>query len=777
MMEEFSVVGKSVHRIDAVEKVTGRAKFAADFRVPGTLHLKILRSTHSHAKIMRIDTSKAERLLGVRAVITGKEAPEALTGALIMDQPPIARDVVRFVGEPVAVVAAETVETAEDALELIDVDYEEMPAVFDVEEAMKSGCPIVVHPNFAKYAYIANRALESRVDRESPNIYTTWKVRQGDVEKGFEEADLVVENRYSLPRIQHCMPETFRADAWVVADGTVNIRSAKQGPYQFRFGILRYLGLPPSKVRHLEAYIGGAYGGRASPVEDCIAGLMAMKTGKPVRLLLSRQEQFSACYSRAPFIIYIKDGVKKDGKLLAREMRVIIDGGAYTSMTPLIVKTASHGATGTYRVANFSWDSYGVYTNNLPSGPFRGFGSPQVTWAIEQQMDIIAGRLGIDPVELRKKNILRSGEKSVVGETTHSIGVRKCLDKVAQWIGWGEPAASVGGWRRGKGIAIGNKATAADLSACVTIKVHPDRVIEVRHGVAEVGQGINTVLAQIAAEEFGISTGDIRVVFGDTAIVPYGFGSASSQCTWHVGLALRRACQDAKQQIFEMAAPKLGVNPNDLETSYWQVHARGIPGKSVHIGDLFTPMEFVPTLGEILGRGQYTSPYVPEDTDGRSPRPMSFYSHGAYGVEVAVNIETGELRVERIAGAFDMGQPINPKMCEQQIEGGMAQGVGHAIYEELLMKDGRVLNPSFTDYRVPLISNIPTCENVKSMIAMSPHKEGPFTAKGLGESVLCPLAPAIANALYNAVGIRIKDLPMTHERVLNTLKEVGITPV
>lgn len=777
-MAEFSVVGKSISRVDALEKVTGKAKFTADFKMPGMLYLKVLRSPYPHARIVSIDASKAQNLPGVRAVLTGKEAPDELTGMMLIDQYPIARDVVRFVGEVVAVVAADRIEIAEDALQLIDVNYEELPAVFDVEEAIKPDCPVIIHPGRLKYSGIPFGGIQPRPDPQRPNVFHSWRIRQGDVDRAFQEADLIVENRYSTCKIHHGHPETYRADAWVEPDGTVTIRSKKQGIYQFRNTILRYLGLSDSKIRQLEPYIGGTYGGGASITEDCIAGLMAIKTGRPVRLVLTREEQIASCYSRVASITYIKDGVKTDGSLLAREMKVIFDGGGYSNITPMIVRNSAFGAVGIYRVPNFKWNSYGVYTNKHTAGPFRGLAAEQVAWAIEQQMDIIAEKLSIDPVELRRKNILREGDKNSMGEITHSIGVRECLDKVAEAIEWGEPtAASAGPWRRGKAVCLGNKYTSGAWTVCIVVKIHPDNVIEVRSAVTEMGQGANTVITQIVAEAFGISPNDVKVVFGDTAISPYTTNTGSSMATFHAGNAALRACEDAKRQIFEIAATKLGVNPAVLETGDWEVYTKDSHEKSIRISDLFSPPGwFVPKLGELIGKGEYTSPYVMEDQDGQSPRTCSYYGgYVAYGVEVAVNIETGQVKVERVAGAFDMGYPINPKMCEQQMEGGMAQGIGGALYEEILEDRGRVLNPNYIDYKISTTLDLPSGVNVKFMVAPAPHKEGPYGAKGFSEGAMIPMPPAIANAVYNAIGVRIRDLPISREKIWNALKGIGKT--
>jgi carbon-monoxide dehydrogenase large subunit len=771
-MAEFSVVGKSVPRVDAPAKVTGKAKFCADFKLPGMLYAKLLRSPQAHARILRIDTSRAEKLPGVRAVCTGKDVPDKRVGIMVLDQYLIAREMVRYVGEPVAVVAADTPEIAEDALDLIDVKYEELIAVFDVEEAMSPDCPVVLHPDLPHYTRIRSAGTFPPLDPERLNVYSTWRIRQGDVEKGFQEADLIVENRYSVHGYNHCCLEPHVADAWIDDGGELCVRAARRAMWRLRRLISQTFDIPLSKVRTMEPYVGGAFGSKAAPRRDFLAALMALKTGRPVRLLLTREEVFVDTYSSTPTVIYIKDGVKNDGTLVAREMKLIIDSGAYSQHAAYIVRNGGFGSVGTYRIPNFKWAAYGVYTNNFLAGSLRGFGSPAPQFAIEEQMDIIAEKLGMDPVQLRRKNLLREGDRNCMGMETHSIGAEQCLEKVAEWIGWNKkPVAGVGPWKTGKGIALGNKYTTGDTTSCAFVKVHPDRVIEVHHGVDPTGQGINTVLAQVAAEEFGISVDNIKVVWGDTNSSPYDRHSGSSRSTWNVGLALQRACQDAKRQIFEAAAPKLGVNPHDLETKDWRIYAKGFPDKTIQISDLFSPLGFVPTIAAILGKGEYTCPFVPEDSDGQSERVAAYWSHGAHGAEVAVNVETGEVKVLRIVGCFDMGQPINPKMCEQQIDGGIGMGIGGCLYEEIIADNGKILNPNFHDYRIPTTTEIPSGNNIAAFIAGVPHREGPFGAKGLGEGVLCSVAPAICNAFYNATGIRVFDQPLTAERVWRILKE------
>lgn len=776
-MSELTVVGQSVKRLDSFEKVTGKAKYVMDMKLPAMLYGKILRSPYPHAKITSIDSAQAARLGGVKAVITGRDVPDRRFGIGVYDQHVLARERVLFAGDAVAAVAASTDEIAEVALGLIEVEYEELPAVFDAEEAASATPPVVLHPDL--YSYQTSVVVRPRFDRERPNVHNHFKIRSGDIAKGFQGADLVVENRFTTAMIQHCQFEPHVSIAQVEGDGTITVWSSVQGLYMIKSALCDALGLPSSRVRIIAPYVGGGFGGKISIRTEPVSVLLARKTGRPVKVAFSREEVFTSANTRSPFTIYIKDGVKRDGTLVAREIRQYLNGGGYADYVYLVTRNSAFGAVGSYRVPNFKLDSYGVYTNLPMGGPFRGFGSSEILWAIESQMDLIAEKLGLDPLEIRLKNVLREGDVNVTGEKMHSVGAQECLRKAAEAIEWGKkPAAGQGPWRRGKGIAHGNKYSIAPTASCAYLKVHDDETIEVRMSADEMGQGVKTVMAQIAAEEFGLSVDRVRVIHGDTAFTPYDMGSVSSRSTYNTGNAVRLACQDAKHQLFAKAAVILEASPDDLETSKGQVYVRGAPERAVQIRDLFSPTmfasgKFLEEGGEIIGKATWYQPATPEDPEtGQGERLCAFYIYGAQGAEVEVNTETGEVRVVRISGAFDVGRPINPKMCEAQIEGGVGMGIGSALYEEMVFDNGRLLNPTFMDYKIPTVMEIPTAQNVRPLIVEAPHREGPFGAKGVGEAVMTPSAPAIANAVYNAVGVRIKDLPITREKVLRALRPI-----
>jgi len=789
---EHSVVGKSVTRLDALEKVTGEAKYCTDIEIPGMLYGKVLRSPVAHAKIISIDTSKAEKLPGVRVVVTGKDAPERRYGGYVKDQHILCRNVVRHVGDGIAAVAADTLDIAEKAIELIEVKYEELPGVFDVDESWGTDPPAIVHADLAKYETYVAQGLYVKRESDRPNVAHHHQVRHGDVEKGFQEADLIIENRFSTARIQHVPFEPHICTIKAEADGSLTIWSGRQSIYRIKGHFCAAFNLPPSKVRVIASYyIGGGFGNKAMLRAEPIVALLAMKAKKPVRVAFTRDEMFTAGGTRIPFVVYIKDGVKRDGTLVARELRVLLNIGGYADSGVIVCRNSTFGAIGTYRVPNLKIDSYAVYTNEPVTTPFRGFGSTQVIWAIESQMDMLAEKLGIDAVELRKKNLLKEGDVNGNGEIVHSIGTRECLEQVAEYLEWDKkPKEEEWPWRRGKGLALGNKYSVAPSSAMAIVKLWEDGLVEVRHSADEMGQGVNTAMAQIAAEELGTTADKVRVVWGDTAYTSYfPQGSTSQRTTYQLGNAVWLACQDAKRQIFELAAEKLKASPDDLGLKDEKVYVKSAPSKSISTTDIFTadrPIfpgqfgDYVEKYGEILGRGMWVQRYAPEDPETgqidptlaqKGLRLVSFYGHAAQGAEIAVNVETGEVKILKLVGSSDMGFPINPKMCEQQMEGGLAMGIGSALWEEIKMDKGKVLNPNLKDYKIATATNMPKNENFKCFMAPAPHKDGPYGAKGSGETQMTPSAAVIGNAICNAVGMRMKDLPITREKILKALKE------
>lgn len=769
-----SVVGKSVSRVDALDKVLGKAQFTADLhrQFPGVLYAKVLRSPHAHARILGIDTAEAEKLQGVRAVVTGKDCPEKVYW---MAPRILALDEVIWAGQGVAAVAAETPEIAEDALELIHVTYEEMPAVFDVEEAMKKDPLAVVDRGLGRYKGTP------QFTPEAPNITGHYKLRAGDAGKGFAQADVILENRFSTSRVSHSQLELACCIVQAEPDGGITMWTNGQGVYVIKGIICDLFQLPISKVRVINPYQGGSFGNRLRFYVEPLATLLALKVKGTVYFSYSRREMYISSPSRLPVKTYIKTGAKRDGTIVAQQMEVLVDNGAsYACLQD--GRAAGSGAVCVYRIPNFFMDTNGVNTNTPWSGAYRGLGTPQVAWAVESQMDMLAEKLGMSPVELRRRNVLRQGERNAYGEKVESIGVMQCLEKVAREIKLEEPCIQEPGpWRKGKGVAMGGKQNTPRGRSEAEVLVHDDASVEVLISCDEQGMGAETVMAQIAAEKFQVPFNRVKVTRGDTSVTPYDTYSASSFTVYNTGNALRQACQDAIQQILRAAAEKMEARPDDLELEKGRVIVKGVPQSGVTISDLFESFTIYTDQRKaglkkgtpVRGRGVFSpSPAIPWDKEnGLTPKMWNWFQYNAVGVEVAVNTETGEIKVLKAAAAADMGFPINPKMCEGQIEGGLVMAIGASVLEEYIYQNGLMLNSSFGDYRIPTFGEAPLRENVKTAFAPDPLPDGPWGAKGVGEGTMIAVAPAIANALYNAVGIRIQDLPLSAERVLQLLKE------
>ncbi|TEB18038.1 4-hydroxybenzoyl-CoA reductase subunit alpha [Pelotomaculum sp. FP] len=774
-MSEYSVVGKSVPRKDAYEKATGKAIFTADIKPKGMLYGKILGSPYAHARIKKIDASEALKLPGVIGVITGEDCPEERTAGYIHDRHVLAKKTVRYVGDPVAVVAAVSNAVADEALKLVKVEYEELPAVFDPEEARSKECKVVVHEELPNYQHIEFQGVWSSLDPERPNQFIHRKIIHGDIEKGFAEADFIFEGRYSLPRASHCCLEPHVALAVPEADGSLTLYGSEQGGMYHRYEMCEVLGLETSKMRFVSPHLGGGFGGKVGIIVCPIAGLAALKLKRPVRIEMSREDVFVSGNPRSPGIVLLKDGYKKDGTLVARYIEEIVDSGAYSTHTTVLVSAGVYGATGTYRCPHMRIDAYGVYTNLSPTGPYRSLGSEILTFAVESLMDKAADELGISRVEIRRKNLLVDGDIDPIGQVTYNNGTMACLDKAVEYLKLDEPKrAPEGPWVFGRGISTGNKFTAYWNTGTVALcHVYDDGVIEIRTMHCEMGQGAVTVLAQIAAEEFQTSYDKIKIVNGDSAVCGYDEGTYCSRGTFINGNAVRLACQDAKKQVFNVASGIMGVPDDKLETRDGKVYEIGNPDNSIYFYQLFEYGGYLLEGGVIIGKDTFVMTFEEDDREtGQSKDLITFYSYGALGFEVAVNTETGEVKILKAGGWYDMGYPLNPKLVELQLEGAFVMGIGQALYEEVKFNDqGKVINPNFLDYRIPTMLDAPKNEALVSGFAATPHKNGPYGAKGIGEVALVPVMPGISNAIRDALGIEIKQIPLTRERVLNAIKE------
>lgn len=744
-MSEYSVVGKSVPRVDAVDRVTGKSLFAADIRLARMLHGGILYSTRPHARILSIDIRRAEKLPGVRAVITGKDVPRKRFGTIVQDEYILAQEKVLLVGDRVAAVAADTPEIAEEALSLIKVEYQDLPSLFDPVEAMRPGAP-VLHEEWESYGSGAFRTISDR----NGNICGHTEFITGDTEKGFQEADMVFEDQYTTPMVHQSYIEPHAATAMGDPSGQITVWSTTQGQFQLRADLAQLFDLPLSRVKVIPTEVGGAFGGKIAPLLEPVCVALSKATGRPVQIVMSRGEELMAARPRHPAQVTIKTGVKKDGTITAREIVTILDCGAYADFGPGAAYAAAAGGKGPYNIPNARMSAFCVYTNKPSGGSYRAPGGPQVTFAIESHMDTIARSLDMDPLELRLKNGLKEGDISYIGKRIERGALRDTLHRAAEGIGWGEPKE---GPNRGRGLASAQWSTSGAASG-LTVKINDDGTVSVVTGSVDL-TGSNTIIAQAVSEELDLPIASIQVVTGDTDTALNAPVSGGSMIAYNMGKAALLAARDARQQLFEVAAERLKVPQERLRMGGGEVWVDGEPEKRLTFSSATrTAQRFRGTI--IVGKG--SSPAT-------MPPTFMMFSQAA---EVEVDPQTGQVTIHKLIASHDVGFALNPLSVEGQLQGGMAQGLGAALSEEVRFKDGRVENPSFMDYKIPTAVDLPFIETA---IVQQSSDEGPYGAKGVGEPPIVPPAAAIANAIHDAVGVRIKDLPITPEKVLQALKE------
>ncbi len=763
---EIADIGKTFRRLDYETKVTGRAQYVADMTVPGMCHGKILRSPYAHARIKRIDASTAQKVRGVMAVLTRDdilhdEGIEPFYGPVFKDQTIVAVEKVRHVGDPLAAVAALTVDAAEEALKLIEVDYEELPAVLNVDDSLRPGAPLV-HES-VKLPAFGFADLAELKPIEGTNVCTHFRLNRGDIDKGFAEADHIFEDTFMLPATQHSFLETHACIASVEPGGRITVWATTQNPFVVRTQLANIFKVPVSKVRVIVPYLGGGYGGKVYPKVEPITVALAQKAGRPVRVVLSREEVFYTITKHAA-VIRMKTGVKKDGTLVARECEIRLDTGAYAEIGPRVAKKSGYTAAGPYKIANLKIDSYSVYTNKPPAGAFRGFGVSQSAWAVESQMDIIATALKMDPLGLRMQNGYDEGDKFVTEETLRAVGLKKCLDEVAKSIGWEDKTfksskvqRSKGDTvRRGKGLACMIKATITPSISCAVVKLNEDASLSIYTGTVEMGQGSDTVLAQIAGKELGIPIQTIQVLGVDTDVVPYDLTTSSSRSTFHMGKAVQSAAQDIIRQLKQIVVKEYGVPEDKVTFAGGKIR---LPETQLDYAEVMFKRFGMPG-GTLVGEGQVKTSAKNEFGE-KSTSAFWFLAAGA--AEVEVDVDTGKFKLIKYATAVDVGKALSPLGCRQQLAGAAITGIGQAMFEEIVYDNGQPINPNLVDYVLPSIGDMapvidPICVEV-------PDHNGPFGAKGIGESALIPVAPAIANAIFDAVGVRIKDLPIRAEKI------------
>jgi len=752
--EKFSVVGQRVNRVEGYEKVTGEARYVADIVLPGMLIGRILRSPYPHAKIISIDTSKAEKLRGVRAVVTAEDTIKQGWGAFFPDQYPLSVGKVRYVGEEVAAVAAIEHEIAEEALQLIEVEWEELPAVFDPEEAMQEGAPLV-HQNKPR------------------NIAMTIDVERGDVERAFGESDLIVEDTYESTPQWHCAIETIGSVAEYSPSGKYTITMNTQTLFSARVRIAAALGVRETDVRIIQSAVGGGFGGKSCDDNNAIvAALLARKARKPVKIINTREEEFLAgSRPRVNMKIWVKMGFKKDGRIRAKHLRIVADNGAYSGKAPAITGVAALRHDTCYKYSDVKTQAYLVYTNKIPTGAFRGFGNPSAEWAVEQLIDQAAHELGMDPLELARLNAAEPGYVSPHGNRVTSCELKQCIDMVEKMMDWKKERVQRIP-NRGLGLActvhVSGKRHFGDYDGgSATIKVNEDGKALILSGEGEVGQGAATAMCQIAAEELGLPLEDVEISQADTDLTTFCLGAFGSRVTYIGGNAVRDAARKVKQQLFETAAELLEASPDDLVADNGKIFVKGSEAKSVTVADVARSRLFRRGGAPIVASGSFDADSVLQDAT-RYGNESGAYNFGCQAVRVQVDQETGQVQVLKYVAASDCGTVINPIGAEGQVEGSVAQGIGYALIEGLRMEDGRPVNPNFSDYRIPSMRDMPLLEHA---FADSYEPTGPFGAKGLGELGMDPTAAVISNAIFDAVGVRIKTLPITPEKVLKALRE------
>jgi 4-hydroxybenzoyl-CoA reductase alpha subunit len=752
-------VGQGIPMLNAVEKVTGTMCFGADFTLPGVLYGKILRSPISHGRIVKIDTSEARRLPGVAAVIAGPELDLPLftaRGQRIDDDRVMVKDKVHYVGDEIAAVAAVDEETALEAIKLIEVEYSELPALFSPEEAMQPGAP-KIH------------------DHLPSNVADHIEYQIGDVEKAFAESDIIVEDEFYTGMVHQAYLEPQSVVAQWECTGKVIIWAPVQVPQSLRYSYARALGIKPEQIRIIQCNVGGGFGAKQECKIHPIAALLSKYSGQPVKIVNTREEEFMATFPRMPMRIHMKIGATKDGTLLAKESRFIGDNGAYTNYGIGIMVSAITRHDNLYRIKNIKTTSDLVYTNKPATNAFRGFGNPQSHFAFESLLDILANKLNMDPAELRLKNATQTGDVTPYGWKIGSCGLSECIEKATAKADWQRKRQEkkAGEVVRGIGLACclhvsGNRTFLPFFDgAAAFLRIDEEGQVTIQVGEPDIGQGSKTVLAQMAADELGITPDQITVINVDTSSSPHGLGTFGDRVTTLAGNAVKDAAVKAREVIIKYAAEKLNVPKEELEIEDGLIKVRGKSDLRVAFKDISQIASYDRGGGTI----QVTGTFVPQDVAVVDPQTKHgnvscAYPFVAQVAEVEVNKTTGEVKVIYLSAAHDLGKVINPLLAEGQIQGAVAQGIGFALFEDLKLENGST-ESNFRKYRIAKATDMP---KIDTIFVETDDPNGPYGAKGLAEPALTPIAPAIANAIYNAVGIRLKELPMTPEKVLAALK-------
>ena len=743
-------IGRSLPRLEAREKVTGRAEYTHTMRVPGMLVGKIFRSTVAHGRIKSIHTAAAKKIPGVHSVITGEDIrkiiPDPYYGPAFHDQPILAIDKVRFVGEPVAVVLAYEAHIAEAATHEIHAQYEELPAVYDEVEAMTSS--VTVHDELRPAGSFAD--LKHLKGRKGTNLALDASLRRGDVEQAFASAAHIFEHTFRTQKCLHLALEPFAsiADA---RDSGVTIYTSSQGPSFLRTEIARLLQCPENRVRIKVPFVGGGYGSKIYVKLEALVTALSLLARRPVKIALTMEEQFYQI-TKHPSTLRIKTALDKDNRITARRCEVFWNGGAYADIGPRVTQKSGFVAAGPYDIENVWIDSYALYTHTTPSGALRGFGLPQLAWAYESHTDMVASVLKLDPIAFRRKNLLREGRPHASGTILKDAPIEAVLDQVCERMRWQDSFdRGKGSVRRGRGLAIALKAAISPTTSVAMLNVAADGSVTLYCGTIDMGQGSDTGMAQMVAELLNISAETVKVVQRDTDVTPYDMGTLGSRSLFHMGHAVRLAAEEVRSKLRALAREV------------------GEPeGSNISISDLFKK-KYGMQAGNIVGSGTYKPDYTPAAAGtGQSTNITPFWMVGGAGAEVEVDTETGHVLVAKVVNVIDCGKQINPRIVETQISGASIMQLGFTMFENMQLDGGQVTNASLADYKIPGILDVPRLM-VNEAIDAYQHN-GPFGAKGAGESATLCLSPAIANAIDDAVGVRLTELPLTPEAVFRALR-------
>jgi len=768
-MKEYKYIGKDVTRIDALEKISGAAIYGDDIDFGANLlHAELVQSTQAHAIIKAIDVSEAMKVKGVYKIFTGKDFPYKF-GLYMKDRYIFAQDKVRFVGEQIAAVIAFSPGAAKRAAELVKVEYEPLPAVLDQMEALKDDSTLL-HPELADYPHVP-----WFYPKPGTNVAHWRKTRKGDLEKGFAEADYILEDTYHVPRYAHCAIETHVAVGKYDHSGRLTVWSSSQSPHTQRHLFAEALGLSHKDVRVIAPHVGGGFGGKAGVTMEIIPAALATKLkGFAVKLRYSREQEFINTYQRLGVVAKIKMGVKQDGTITALDHKIYWDAGAYVEYGANVVNAVGLSAIGPYRIHNVSIDSVCVYTNLPPGGAYRGFGYSEMLFGLESHITRIANELGIDQVEFRRKNAIKAGDLTAYGAMMNPNGLVECIDKVQKAIDWGNTPKSDDPTKViGQGFSLFWKAPAMppNASSSAFLKFNEDATINLIISGMDIGQGYQTVMAQIAAEILSVPPSKIRVETPDTDRNPYEWQTVASHITWSSGNAVKKAALDAREQILALVNRVFHYPIDELFLEDEAVKCQTDPAFILPLKDFVVDgiMTNDGTFkgGPINARGMFMPEFSSTNGDPETSQgghPNVHYTVGAAALNLEIDKETGKMRVLKAALAIDAGKALNPDLVRGQITGGLLQGLATVLYEDMRYNDqGKLLNPNFTDYKIPTAMDTP--EEIIPIIVEVPQPDGPFGARGIGEHTMLPAAPMIANAVEDALGLRIKEMPITAEKV------------